>query len=91
MKKIPPLAKILIAGSVASFSAGYAAHAQVSLQVGIGEPAYVAPAPVYPYAEPYAPYAGAYRDWPSEHYDRHRHPHNDYWAHRAHDEHWERR
>ena len=86
MKRIPPLAKILIAGSILSFTIGYAAHAEVSFQVGIGEPGYGAPAPYPYYAEPYAPYAASERDWPSEHYDRHRHGHNDYWAHRYQEE-----
>ena len=72
--------KIFLISTTVFLLSGYSANAQVS--VTFGEPAYVAPA--YPYAAPYG-YAIT-SDWPSDHYDVHRHRHNDYWAHRMHDE-----
>jgi hypothetical protein len=67
------------------------AHADVSFDVNLGEPAPAAvyTAPAYPvYVEPGPGYIVRRDYWPSEHYDHHRHWHNDYWAHREH-EHFE--
>jgi len=66
--------KILIVSGMFMLLASASANAEVSVGINFGEPVepvYVAPT----YVEP-AP------DWPSYHYDRHRHRHNDYWAHR---------
>ncbi len=75
--------KTIIISALCTLLAGTSANAQVSVGIGIGEPAYPAPSyPAYPaYVEPGPGYVVA-PDWPSEHYDIHRHRHNDYWAHR---------
>jgi len=81
--------KIFILSSAFIMLAGASANAEVSVGISLGgpvaEPApmYIAPAPTYITPVP---------DWPSYHYDRHRHWHNDYWAHRHYEErHAERR
>ena len=60
--------------------AATSAKADVSVGVTFGEPEYPA------YAAPGYVVAPA-PDWPSYHYDHHRHGHNDYWAHRRYEEH----
>ncbi len=81
--------KIILLSSAFMLLASASANADVSVGVNFGEPEYaepiyLAPAPVY--VEPGPSYVVA-PDWPSEHYDRHRYRHNNYWAHREHDEH----
>ena len=82
---------ILLGAACALLAAG-SASADVSFGISMGEPQVypVAPVRAYPaypaYVEPGPGYAYA-PDWPSEHYDRHRHRHNDYWARRQ--EHFE--
>lgn len=74
--------RIIILSSALVILASASAYADsVSFGVNVGEPAY----PAYPayaaptYVEPGYGYVMA-PDWPSEHYDRHRHRHDDYWA-----------
>jgi hypothetical protein len=68
--------KILFPLTAACMLVSASAWANVNVDIGIGVPV----------AEPvYAPQPQGYvlaPDWPSLHYDRHRHFHNDYWAHR---------
>jgi len=76
--------KIVILSAVFALLAGASANADVSVGFNFGVPV----EPVYPepvYVEPGPGYVIA-PDYPSYHYDRHRHRHNDYWAHRQHDE-----
>ena len=63
--------KIILLSSALCLFASYPANAEVSLNVNLGEPVY--------YAQPYRGYV-MQPDYPSEHYDHHRHGHNDYWA-----------
>ncbi len=76
--------KIIVFSAACMLLAGASAHAEISVGIGIGEPVYAAPVvPAYPmYVEPGPGYVVA-PDWPSAHYDHHRHAHNDYWAHRG--------
>jgi len=64
--------KLLLLTSALCIVGSYAAAAQIS--VSIGEPVVAEPAYVM---RP---------DYPSEHYDIHRHRHNDYWARKQQDE-----
>jgi hypothetical protein len=68
--------KILILSSAMVLMTAYSANAQISVSIGEPAPVYYAPEPGYVVAP----------DWPSEHYDIHRHRHNDYWAHRQQEE-----
>jgi len=76
--------KIILITSALVLLTGYSANAAVDLSVGIG-----VPAPGYGYAQPAYVEPGyvVAPGWPSEHYDIHRHRHNDYWAARRHDDH----
>jgi len=59
--------KMIILSGALYMLASQSANAQISVAIGVpvyAEPGYVAMAP----------------DYPSEHYDIHRHRHNDYWA-----------
>jgi hypothetical protein len=69
MKKL-----LVITTALCAFAGANTAQAEISVVLG-------QPAPAY-YAEPaYVPQGYVARpDWPSEHYDIHRHRHNDYWA-----------
>jgi hypothetical protein len=62
----------LLTGAILFTSAS--ANAQVSVGINLGVPV----EPVYPVPT----YITPAPDWPSNHYDIHRHRHNDYWAHR---------
>jgi len=66
--------KIIILSGTLCLLGSYSANA-TQISVAIGLPVYESPGYVI------AP------DYPSYHYDHHRHPHNDYWAHRQQQEH----
>lgn len=69
--------KILMLGSALCVLASYPASAGVAIVFNTPEPVY--------FYEPTRGYV-IQPDYPSEHYDRHRHWHNDYWAHRQQEE-----
>ncbi len=77
--------KIIILSSALCLLGSYSANADISVGINLGEPVYAEPV----YAEPVYENPGYVMapDWPSEHYDRHRHRNNDYWAHRQQQEH----
>jgi len=64
--------KIIILSSALCLLGSYSANAEISVNVDFP----ISESPSYVIAP----------DYPSYHYDHHRHPHNDYWAHRQHDE-----
>src|SRR5271155_218057 len=76
--------KIIILSSALCLLGSYSANADISVGINLGEPVYTEPV----YAEPIYENPGYVMapDYPSYHYDHHRHPHNDYWAHHQHDE-----
>ena len=71
--------KVILLTSALILLGSTSANAEINLNVDFGEPVYAQP--VY-----MSPGYVIRPDYPSEHYDRHRHRHNDYWARRNQEE-----
>lgn len=70
--------KIILLSSALVLFGSYSANAEINVNVDFGSPAVV--------EEPVRGYI-VRPDYPSEHYDIHRHRHNDYWARKQQEEH----